>query len=328
MRLKRGMRRAALALGAVVLSALGASAGGLTLAHPWGPGSDPDIWARKFSDCAVNSAGFYIEVVGGGAFGGPAELAEGTAWGKIDISLVPVTALEWVWPELAMLDRPFLVGDPGALAEASSDIDLLRHLDSFGHERNLRLLGLGWGHGVLIGRHGISEGGDVIAASSPITARMLDMRGNRAVSVPAAEIFLAIQHGAIEGAVTGLSIAQGVLRENRGIAIYGEPGQSPFAMPYAMVMNAETAEFFAEDVVERLWHECNWTTDEFNFHEVDDLYRFFDEAADRAVFVGMDWWAWQNTADRAAEDIAEARGAEPWVVREMHDSIRRFAGMN
>ena len=310
----------------LLAAAAPANAGGLSLAHSYRVGSDVDRWVREFSQCAERESGIYIEVFSSGSFGRSRDLAAGVTFGKIDITVLPTEYLREFWPALAALDQPALIPDPQLLAEVSGDPELISRIDRMRENRELRLLGIGWQHMVLLTNNLDPNdlSGSIIRALDERTQKFLSELGANPIPIPLNETFPAMQFGKIDGAVVGLSSARRILQERGARGVILDRDFSPFAVPFALVMNANSARLGRDDLVEFLVERCSETTQEFNLREVEQLREFIENAANGgSAILQPDPWVrdmWHEAANQAlSRDEGNTNRDAEFLFREFAD---------
>ena len=291
-----------------------AAAGGLTFAHAFPEDSPINEWARNFSRCAEETAGLFVEVYPAGALGRSAELSERLMFEQVDMAIIPASALERFFPEIAALSSPGLVENPVALAEISQEPDLLASVGrALRGKVRLHLIEIGWWPAVLIGNDAIADLKGAKIRSSGLTARALETFGASTVAMPMSEVFLSLQFGSTDGAVVDLDTAEQMVSEGAVNSMLLSEDFSPFSIPLLLLMNENAVATFGQKLPDMLRFECARVAAEYNFRQTDRLMRLMDEASARGISIippdriGLDAWrdgfelSWSRTGSGGDE---------------------------
>ncbi len=294
--------------------ATNALAGGLTFAHGYQEDSDFGRWARNFIECATSRSGIHVEMYPAGAVGRSWELPQRLLSGQIDMAMVPATAMERFYPGLAALSSPGLVTDPDALARVTSRPDLLRQIEKqLEGKLPLRLLGIGWSPGVLIGNDRIADLRGAKIRSFGMTSSVFSELGAIEVQMSSSEVPSAVRYGVLDGAVVSLDMAESLVAKGGVDSIVLAEDFSPFTYPLLLVINGQSAEVFGHDLPEMVIAECDQVTFEFNAEQAARMSALVATARGAGVTVvdpdelGRAVWndafekAWQRSEQRGRD---------------------------
>lgn len=295
----------------LAMAGMPALAGGLTLAHGYQDESPVGQWARNFAQCADSAVGIPVEIYPAGMVGRSHQLSEPLLSGQIDMAIIPATALQRFFPELQALSAPGLVENPMALAEVSSDPSLVRSIEKqLEGKQPMRLLGIGWSPGVLVGNESIADLKGAKIRSFGLASGVLSQLGAIQMRMPLAEVFYAIQYGVTDGAVVGIDTADTLVSERVVTSLVLAADFSPFASSLLLVMNGNSADVFGYKVPQVLLDECAKVTYEFNIRQADRVSALVTKARKEGVSVfgpddlDRDRWrkafeiAWEETGRR------------------------------
>lgn len=185
----------------------------IRLAHEAPPTHAKGLWAQWFKEAAeAAGAGLSVQIFPQGQLYKSEQAAlEATVSGVIQMAVPSTGYLSSVAPWFELFDLPMLFADEDAL-HRFQDSDTGRAMLERLRERGL--IGLGYASNVgldLFSRVPIREVGDFagrkIRVHTAALERTVRALGGNPVTIPAAELFVALQQGVVDGALTTVAFA-------------------------------------------------------------------------------------------------------------------------
>lgn len=225
-----------------VAAAASAQAGGVTMAHSFPDGHPVATWAEDFARCMEDNAGLHLEVIGGGALGGPRDIVEGVTFGHLSYAIVPAWALSPQVDGIDALSVPGVAGSPSSLAERSGSDAFVDAVDEMTRDAiGASVLAVGWDFSALVGTRNALEnpGGHAIRPNSPGTEALFRSIGIDPVPLSSREVFSALSVGITDGAILPTETASTLVKDGLVEAALVGDDYAPFASPYLLVMGAD-----------------------------------------------------------------------------------------
>lgn len=307
-----------------------AVAGGITFAHPYPVRSDIGQWAEEFGRCIEERLDVYVETYGGGKLGYSDELTIAIKTGQIEIAMLPVARLARSWPALEILSAPGLVTTPEQVSRLLEDRDLMKDMDSMGAEASgFHVVGLGWRYGTLIGSEEILDdiGGIKVSVYGGSWGQVLERLGARGMRIAPYDIPAALQHGAVDGALTSVGFAEEISNQVRIEAIAWSDDFTPVMSPIAIVLSADAAKSWGYELLSGIRAECNEVSIQFNKRAAEEATNTIDRVEKAGIrvhsFTSITRSEWQKAMDSALVETSERIGGEAdWLSVRIREAIQ------